>query len=461
MKKRIVSLALTLLLMLSLSSFAYAANDVSSVRQGVVRIVEVFDVDGADSAISLGSGFFVGKSGQNVRYLMTNFHVVSEYILNGSGAVFEFRDDYGYRHTGQVSLRVYFDANSYLEASVVDYDENQDIALLKLEGYTDQRDALALRIPTDDMVGDSVYIVGYPGNSDDYSNPTSVWGAEDSLVTKGTIGRLVTESGTNAKWIQSSDLIISNGASGGPLVNESGDVLGMVCWGVDSSSSADHMNMCVNIELVVDMLRKNNVDFEMASDRAAAQTAPAQTEPAQAEPTPAPAIAKYDPTLIASALVFVVSIIILIIISARKSAKAKKQAEAAAAAAAAAYAVENKTVAVKSSPSFTAVARSLAEQHGGKHGGKKIKIGSEPLIAGRGRDCKLIYDEKTPGVSGRHCAIAWDADRKEFIIKDLGSTYGTYLDSGMKLDPSRVYRLKPGESFYLGDRANTIRVEVE
>ncbi|MDO5001637.1 MAG: FHA domain-containing protein, partial [Eubacteriales bacterium] len=99
--------------------------------------------------------------------------------------------------------------------------------------------------------------------------------------------------------------------------------------------------------------------------------------------------------------------------------------------------------------------------HGGKHGGRKVKIGSEPLIAGRGRDCKLIYDEKTPGVSGRHCAIAWDADRKEFIIKDLGSTYGTYLDSGMKLDPSRVYRLKPGESFYLGDRANTIRVEVE
>lgn len=451
MKKRIVSLALTLLLMLSLSSFAYAANDVNSVRQGVVRIVEVFNIDGVDSAASLGSGFFVGKSGQNVRYLMTNFHVVSEYILNGAGAVFEFRDDYGYRHTGQMSLRVYFDGNSYLEASVVDYDQNQDIALLKLEGYTDLRSSLALRIPTDDMVGDSVYIVSYPGNSDDYSNPTSVWGAEDSLVTKGTIGRLVTESGTNAKWIQSSDLIISHGASGGPLVNENGDVLGMVCWGVDSSSSADHMNMCVNIERVVDLLKKNDIEFEMASDRAA------QTEPTQAEAAPE----KDDSSLTVSIFVFAITLAIFAVVKASKSAKAKKQAEAAAAAAAAAYAVESKTVAVKSSPSFTAVARSLAEQHGGKHGGRKVKIGSEPLIAGRGRDCKLIYDEKTPGVSGRHCAIAWDADRKEFIIKDLGSTYGTYLDSGMKLDPSRVYRLKPGESFYLGDRANTIRVEVE
>ncbi|MDO5001826.1 MAG: serine protease, partial [Eubacteriales bacterium] len=320
MKKRIVSLALTLLLMLSLSSFAYAANDVSSVRQGVVRIVEVFDVDGADSAISLGSGFFVGKSGQNVRYLMTNFHVVSEYILNGAGAVFEFRDDYGYRHTGQMSLRVYFDGNSYLEASVVDYDQNQDIALLKLEGYTDLRSSLALRIPTDDMVGDSVYIVSYPGNSDDYSNPTSVWGAEDSLVTKGTIGRLVTESGTNAKWIQSSDLIISHGASGGPLVNENGDVLGMVCWGVDSSSSADHMNMCVNIERVVDMLKKNDIEFEMASDRAA------QTEPTQAEAAPE----KDDSSLTVSIFVFAITLAIFAVVKASKSAKAKKQAEAAA-----------------------------------------------------------------------------------------------------------------------------------
>lgn len=448
MKKRIVSLALTLLLMLSLGSLAYAANDVNSVRQGVVRIVEVYNIDGVDSAASLGSGFFVGKSGQNVRYLMTNFHVVSEYILNGAGAVFEFRDDYGYRHTGQMSLRVYFDGNSYLEASVVDYDENQDIALLKLEGYTDLRSSLALRIPTDDMVGDSVYIVSYPGNSDDYSNPTSVWGAEDSLVTKGTIGRLVTESGTNAKWIQSSDLIISHGASGGPLVNENGDVLGMVCWGVDSSSSADHMNMCVNIERVVDLLKKNDIEFEMASDRAA------QTEPTQAEAAPE----KDDSSLTVSIFVFAITLAIFAVVKASKSAKAKKQAEAAAAAAAAAA---NKTVAVNTPPALTAVARSLAEQHGGKHGGRKVKIGSEPLIAGRGRDCKLIYDEKTPGVSGRHCAIAWDADRKEFIIKDLGSTYGTYLDSGMKLDPSRIYRLKPGESFYLGDRANTIRVEVE
>ena len=47
------------------------------------------------------------------------------------------------------------------------------------------------------------------------------------------------------------------------------------------------------------------------------------------------------------------------------------------------------------------------------------------------------------------------------ILKDMGSTYGTFLDSGMKLDPSKVYRLKPGESFYLGERTNTIKLEVE
>ena len=53
MKKRIVSLALTLLLMLSLGSLAYAANDVKKERQGVVRIVQVFTNDGVYSSYIL------------------------------------------------------------------------------------------------------------------------------------------------------------------------------------------------------------------------------------------------------------------------------------------------------------------------------------------------------------------------------------------------------------------------
>ena len=103
------------------------------------------------------------------------------------------------------------------------------------------------------------------------------------------------------------------------------------------------------------------------------------------------------------------------------------------------------------------ILRSLAEQHGGQ----KVALGREAVLRGRSRDCKVRFKEETPGVSSRHCAVTWDPDAREFILKDMGSTYGTFLDSGMRLEPNRLYRLKPGESFYLGEKSNVIRLEVE
>ncbi len=101
--------------------------------------------------------------------------------------------------------------------------------------------------------------------------------------------------------------------------------------------------------------------------------------------------------------------------------------------------------------------RSLAAQHNGK----KIALGSEAVLLGRTKECKIVYEDGTPGVSGKHCSIAWNEAGNCFILKDLESTYGTYLASGMKLEPMKPYRLKPGETFYLGEKSNTIRLEME
>ena len=101
--------------------------------------------------------------------------------------------------------------------------------------------------------------------------------------------------------------------------------------------------------------------------------------------------------------------------------------------------------------------RSLAEQHRNR----TVQLGTEPVVAGRSPKCSIIYRDDTPGVSGTHCSVAWDAAKHTFVVKDLGSSYGTYLESGMRLEPNRDYLLKPGESVYLGDKTNTLRMEVE
>ena len=104
-----------------------------------------------------------------------------------------------------------------------------------------------------------------------------------------------------------------------------------------------------------------------------------------------------------------------------------------------------------------AVIRSLAAQHMGK----TVPVGSTPIVIGRDNSCQLIYMPETRGVSRRHCTVQFVESTKEFIVTDLNSSYGTYLVSGFRLPANVPYRLKAGDSFYLGDPENTLKPEME
>ena len=95
-----------------------------------------------------------------------------------------------------------------------------------------------------------------------------------------------------------------------------------------------------------------------------------------------------------------------------------------------------------------------------EHNGMKIPLGNTVFLIGRdAQECALVYGDNTPGVSNRHCQVAFDKLNLQFVITDLGSTYGTFLMNGQKLNANVPYRLSSGESFYVGDPANAIRVE--
>lgn len=94
--------------------------------------------------------------------------------------------------------------------------------------------------------------------------------------------------------------------------------------------------------------------------------------------------------------------------------------------------------------------------------GERIRLSSqETYVAGRSSECRICYGNDAPGVSGRHCAITWDSAAGEFIVKDMNSSYGTFLSDGTRLNPDRICRLRPGSSIFLGGRANEIRLETE
>ena len=149
--------------------------------------------------------------------------------------------------------------------------------------------------------------------------------------------------------------------------------------------------------------------------------------------------------IIAVAAVLVVILIVLLVVLLGKNKKkgtAKKS---------------GKSVSNESASAKRPAVRSLSAQHNGAVYAVKgqILIGRDPAT------CAVSFREGTPGVSGRHCSLKYNEGTNDFILTDLGSTYGTFLASGQKLSPNTPYHLSAGDTFYLGENINSLRVELQ
>ena len=96
-----------------------------------------------------------------------------------------------------------------------------------------------------------------------------------------------------------------------------------------------------------------------------------------------------------------------------------------------------------------------------QHGNTPYAVHGAPIMIGRNRSsCKVVFKEGSAGVSSRHCSLSYDGGMGQFVLVDLRSTYGTFLANGEKLTPNKQYYLKPGDGFFVGDRANMFKVEM-
>ena len=156
------------------------------------------------SQASCGSGFFITDDG----YVLTNYHVIST------------AHQYGY----SVSVLTY-DGTTY-QATIVGVDEDNDIALLKIDasGVTPvtfgDSDSMA--------VGDTVYAVGNPLGELEFTMTSGMISALDRTITTSD----GTDSGINMFQI---DAAVNAGNSGGPVYNTSGQVIGIVTAKYSSS----------------------------------------------------------------------------------------------------------------------------------------------------------------------------------------------------------------------------------
>lgn len=454
-------------------------------RESVVVVLERFKVDDEWYG-GRGTGFFIGREGENPQYIVTNYHVIKEFVEYGAGS-------------GDSELYVFYDQNHFEEAYIQEYDEIKDLAVLRLAKATDRRKPLKLEKVSSSSVGSDVYAIGFPGIADIAVDSASAFDIDDATVTNGSVGRLITQSGTGRRVIQT-DAAVHPGNSGGPLVNGNGNAIGVNTFAANAEdgTKAEGMNYAVSIEELIPMLNNSQVPYEMAS--ADPQEAEAETEteprlegavgpgenenPEETVETETGTISEasgnnnddtdidmdsdtdtdsdsdsdinYVYVLYGGIAAAVAAALIIIIIAVRKVRGKKKRKADTAPEPTQPQAVSGPKP-VPEQPQHNPGLRSMSAQHNGM----QVTVGADKILIGRDPSaCKIVFRDKTPGVSGRHCSVSWDAGRKEFVLIDLKSSYGTFVGNGQKLTPGTPYYLKPGESFYVGERVNEIKTEV-
>lgn len=173
---------------------------------------------------------------------------------NGSGFVYKVKNDENYIITsyhiidGYDEIYVMDDSNNKLKASIYGYNKNNDIAILTIDDEFNLKRAKINKKRLN--VGDKVFVAGTPIN---YNYNNTITGGIVSYVD-----RKITIGSNTYNTIQV-DAPINYGNSGGPLINEKGEVLGVVFV---KESDIDGIGFVLPIDFVLDVVNeieiKNN-----------------------------------------------------------------------------------------------------------------------------------------------------------------------------------------------------------
>lgn len=455
MKKRMIALAAAALLLVGLMPAASADFDVST-RESVVVVATYLDTQNyGEAGFGWGTGFFVGKQGEDPSYLVTNYHVIEDYVDFGSGELIEVALSDTVTDRARCKVRAYYDSNTYDEAYIVEYNASMDVAILRLDNPTSQRKPIALCSPTDSMVGSTVYAVGYPGLSENmFAESTSKWGLSDMTVTSGSVSRLLTTSGTGQRNIQI-DCDIKHGNSGGPLVNADGAAIGITTWSVTNSGNQESVNYAVNIDEAITLLNRNGVAYEMAGAASQSPEDPGTAQPDKSEEPAAPSepvtppVAEPEPAknntplIVGGAAVVVVAIAAVALLTRRKKPVPAAQP------------ISPTGPAV---PAIGAVGGLRLQCLSGSFAGRRFPIEKQVRIGRDPARNDLVYPANAPGVSGAHCVVK--AEGGQLWLTDLGSSHGTYLN-GRKLAPNQASPLNLGDRFWLGSENEMFQITVK
>lgn len=165
---------------------------------------------GSQGMTGVGTGIIMSKDG----YIVTNAHVI-------------YDDEYGYGEASSVQIQMSDEETTY-DARIVAYDKEADIAVLKIDA--DNLTPAEFGDSSSCEVGEMVVAIGNPLGLQ-FQN-TVTCGIISALDRKVTIN-------DNTMTLIQTDTAINNGNSGGPLINSSGQVIGINSAKMSSTYSGE------------------------------------------------------------------------------------------------------------------------------------------------------------------------------------------------------------------------------
>ena len=173
----------------------------------------------------IGSGFIINEDGN----VLTNYHVI-ELALTANG--------------GTNKVTVSMSDGQEVEADIVNYDKDRDIAMLKLAEGTKVPGVAELGDSDALYVGQEVIAIGTPLGTNFAQTCTKgiVSGVNRSLDESTDGSAVQSESESSYEYIQT-DTAINSGNSGGPFINSEGQVIGINTAKLSNSTSSSNASI--------------------------------------------------------------------------------------------------------------------------------------------------------------------------------------------------------------------------
>jgi Trypsin-like peptidase domain/FHA domain len=387
--------------------FHVSAPNMEQMQQSTVRII-----CGAKGEIYSGSGFVIGTD--RVTYVVTNHHVTACAASNGKQDLAILLPPYG-----------------TLPIHVIWADPDLDLAVVR-SNKSLGRPAVRLADTGSVMSGAPVTVIGFPGAAD------VVVDTEDIAVpsvSRGNVGRVI--PGANGVHYFQHTASTNPGNSGGPLYDETGNVIGvnslkaltLVAAISGGQVSADRVPKGEGIAAAVDAaellphLKAMGVPYAMATL------------------TPLDVAMMLVGT--ATALLMMAGGIVIMTPAGRDWLLRRARSNSRA------------VVHVQ-----TGRVRVLA----GALAGTEVPI-SKKLVLGRDpTKAQMLFPRDDTAVSRQHCEIRFDSASALFELRDLGSRNGTFVANGSdpprRLAPDVVERLAPGQNILVGSSRNRLVLEL-